>query len=128
VTVEEPIEQLRAICLALPEATERPFGGHTAPTWRVRDKIFAMSGGEEDKSDELSLWCKAPPGAQEVLVSGDPNRFFVPPYVGHNGWVGIRLDRPSIDWEMVAALVADSYRMTAPKRLLVLLDGATHKR
>lgn len=85
------------------------------------------SSGEHGESGP-SLWCKAPPGAQEVLVGGDPDRFFVPPYVGHNGWVGVRLDRPGIDWEMVADLVTDSYRMTAPKRLLALLDGAIQKR
>ena len=122
------LERLREICLALPEATEKPFGGHTAPTWRVRDKIFAMSGGEEYDGAELSIWCKAPPGAQEVLVVGDPCRYFVPPYVGHNGWVGVRLDRPGVDWGMVAALVTDSYRMIAPKRLVVQLDGVIPKR
>jgi predicted DNA-binding protein (MmcQ/YjbR family) len=109
------MQRLRAICLALPEATEKPFGGHTAPTWRVRDKIFAMCGGECE-GEELSLWCKAPPGAQDVLVRGDPERFFVPPYVGHNGWIGVRLDLP-VNWEIVAGLIRDSYLMTAPKRL-----------
>ena len=116
------LERLREICLALPEATEKPFGGHTDPTWRVRDKIFVMFNGA-DHGDEVSLWCKAPAGAQEVLVSGDPERFFVPPYVGHNGWVGVRLDLP-VDWDFVAGLVTDSYRMTAPKRLAVMLQSA----
>ena len=115
-TAGTALKRLRDICLALPEATEKPFGGHTDPTWRVRDKIFVMFNGT-DHGDEVSLWCKAPPGAQDVLVDGDPERFFVPPYVGHNGWVGVRLDRPP-DWDVVAALVIDSYRMTAPKRLL----------
>jgi predicted DNA-binding protein (MmcQ/YjbR family) len=114
-TDERVFSSLRKICLALPEATEKPFGGHTAPTWRVRDKIFAMCGGEYEGED-LSLWRKAPPGAQDVLVRGDPTRFFVPPYLGHKGWVGIRLDDP-VDWDMLAALIADSYRMTAPKRV-----------
>ena len=117
------LEQLREICLALPEATEKPFGGHTDPTWRVRDKIFVMFNGSDHGAGELSLWCKAPPGAQDVLVVGDPARFFVPPYVGHNGWVGVRLDGP-VDWDIVARLVTDSYRMTAPKRLLAQLEGA----
>ena len=114
-TAGAALKRLREICLALPEATEKPFGGHTAPTWRVRDKIFAMCGGEYE-NEELALWCKAPPGAQEVLVGGDPQRFFVPPYVGHNGWIGVRLDRP-VDWEMLGELIRDSYLMTAPKRL-----------
>jgi predicted DNA-binding protein (MmcQ/YjbR family) len=114
--VHAALERLREICLALPEATEKPFGGHTAPAWRVRDKIFAMTAAEEHDSEDLALWCKAPPGAQEVLVGGDPERYFVPPYVGHNGWVGVRLEG-SVDWDLLGGLIADSYRMTAPKRL-----------
>ena len=69
----------------------------------------------------MSMWCKAPSGAQEVLVSSDPERFFVPPYVGHHGWVGVWLD-VEVDWEIVADLVEESYRMTAPKRLSALLN------
>ena len=114
--VHAALERLREICLALPEATEKPFGGHTDPTWRVRDKIFVMFNGGDHDASHVSFWCKAPPGAQDVLVGGDPGRFFVPPYVGHNGWVGVRLDVP-IDWEIVEGLVQDSYLMTAPKRL-----------
>jgi hypothetical protein len=118
---DKAIERLREICLALPEATEKPFGGHTDPCWRVRDKIFAMSTSGDHSDGRVSLWCKAPPGAQEILVGGDPQRFFVPPYVGHNGWVGVRLDG-GIDWDLVGGLVSDSYRMTAPKRLVTQLD------
>jgi hypothetical protein len=124
VQTKEVLAKVRAICLALPEASEKPFGGHTDPTWRVRDKIFAMTSSGEHGDGVFSIWCKAPPGAQDILVGGDPDRFFVPPYVGHNGWVGIRLDRPGIDWDMITVLVTDSYRMTAPKRLTALLDGA----
>jgi predicted DNA-binding protein (MmcQ/YjbR family) len=113
---EDPLDRLRAICLALPEATEQ--GGVGDPTFRVRDKIFAMRHGVDDR---MSMWCKASPGAQDVLVGSDPERFFVPPYVGHHGWVGIWLD-VEIDWEFVADLVTESYRMTAPKRLSALLD------
>jgi hypothetical protein len=69
----------------------------------------------------VSLWCKAPPGAQGVLVASDPQRFFVPPYVGHRGWVGVRLDVET-DWDDIADIVEESYRMTAPKRLSVRLD------
>ena len=72
------LEQLRGICLALPEVMEKPFGGHADPTWRVRDKIFVMFNGSDHGDGELSLWCKAPPGAQDILVGGDPARFFVP--------------------------------------------------
>ena len=106
-----PIDRLRAICLALPEAREKEAWGD--PTFRVRDRIFAM---EKRGDGRISVWIKAPPGSQAVLVGADPARFFVPPYVGHRGWVGIRLDTAP-DWDEVAVLVRRSYRMTAPKRL-----------
>jgi predicted DNA-binding protein (MmcQ/YjbR family) len=108
---ERPIDRLRAICLALPEAIEKAAWGD--PTFRVRDKIFAM---EKRGDGRASLWFKAPPGSQMVLVGADPERFFVPPYVGHKGWVGMRLDGHP-DWDEVAALVRRSYRLIAPKRL-----------
>jgi len=110
---DEPLERLRKLCLAFPEVTERLFGGHTTPTFRVRDKIFAQFEDGHHHDGRPALWCKAPPGGQDVLVGSDPKRFFVPPYVGHNGWVGVWLDVP-IDWDVIAALVTDSYRMTAP--------------
>jgi predicted DNA-binding protein (MmcQ/YjbR family) len=117
----DPLERLRKICFALPDATEQLFGGHTTPTFRVREKIFVMySKSPEDKP---AIWCKAPPGAQQVLVGSDPARFFSPPYVGKNGWIGVRLHAP-LDWDHITDLVTDSYRMTAPKRLLAQLDGA----
>lgn len=73
-----PTDRLRAICLVLPEAVEKETWGD--PTFRVRDKIFAM---EKRGDGRISLWCKAPLGSQAVLTEADPARFFVPPYVGH---------------------------------------------
>jgi predicted DNA-binding protein (MmcQ/YjbR family) len=111
-----PTNHLRRICLALPEAVEKEAWGD--PTFRVRDKIFAM---EKRGDGRVSVWMKAPAGSQEVLVGADPERFFVPPYVGHKGWIGIRLDnRPN--WNEVALLVRRSYRLTAPKKLAVLVE------
>jgi hypothetical protein len=112
----EPIDRLRAICLALPEAVEQEAWGD--PTFRVRGRIFAM---EKRGDGRVSLWCKAPPGSQMVLVGADPERFFVPPYVGHKGWIGVRLDRAP-DWAEVAWLVRRSYRLIAPKRLAALVE------
>ena len=74
---DEPMDRLRAICLALPEAAEKEAWGD--PTFRVRDKIFAMVKVGDGR---ISVWCKAPPGSQAVLVGADPDLFFVPPYVG----------------------------------------------
>lgn len=110
------LETLRGICLSLPEAAEKPFGGHTAPSYRVRDKLFVMTS-----EDGLSMTFKAGPGVQEALVAEDPERFFVPKYVGPKGWVGARLDIDH-DWDEMAELIEDSYRLIAPKRLTNLLD------
>jgi predicted DNA-binding protein (MmcQ/YjbR family) len=112
---KQPIDRLRAICLALPEAKEKEAWGD--PTFRVRDKIFAM---EKRGDGRISVWCKAPPGSQMVLVGADPERFFVPPYVGPKGWVGMRLDTHP-DWEEVAKFVKRSYSLIASKRLVALL-------
>lgn len=111
-----PTDRLREICLTLPEAVEKETWGD--PTYRVRDRIFAM---EKHGDGRISLWCKAPPGSQAVLVGADPARFFVPPYVGHKGWVGVRLDRGP-DWAEIAAIVRRSYRLVAPRRLAAALD------
>jgi predicted DNA-binding protein (MmcQ/YjbR family) len=113
---EQAMDRLRAICLALPEAVEKEAWGD--PTFRVRDKIFAM---EKRGDGRISVWCKGPPGSQMVLVGADPDRFFVPPYVGHKGWIGMRLDNGP-DWSEVAEVVRRSYRLIAPKRLAALLE------
>jgi predicted DNA-binding protein (MmcQ/YjbR family) len=113
--VADPAARLRAICLDLPEAQEQEAWGD--PTYRVRKKIFAM---EKRGDGRLSVWIKAPPGSQMILVGADSNRFAVPPYVGSKGWVSIRLD-DGPDWDEVASLVARSYRMIAPKRLAALV-------
>jgi predicted DNA-binding protein (MmcQ/YjbR family) len=111
---KQPLERLRAICLALPEAVEKETWGEA--TFRVRDKIFALGKYE----GESTLCCKAPPGNQMVLAGADPKRFFVPPYVGHKGWIGIRLDGKP-DWNEVAAIVRRSYRLVAPRWLAALV-------
>jgi predicted DNA-binding protein (MmcQ/YjbR family) len=113
--VADLIERLRAICLALREATEKEAWGD--PTFRVADKIFAMSKRGDGR---VSVWVKAPPGSQEVLIGAAAERFFRPPYVGHKGWVGMRLDNDP-DWAEVALLVGRSYRLIAPRRLARLV-------
>jgi predicted DNA-binding protein (MmcQ/YjbR family) len=107
-----PIDRVRGICMAFPEAEEKPFGGHTAPSFRVRDKHFVMTS-----EDGTSMTLKARPGVQQILVGDDPTRFFVPPYIGHRGWVGIKVDE-GLDWDEIGELIEESYRMTAPKRLV----------
>lgn len=115
-----PIARLRKICLALPEAHEVEAWGE--PTFRVRNKLFAMfaSASTHHGGGRPGVWCKAGPGNQALMVSAEPSRYFVPPYVGPSGWVGIWLDRDP-DWKEVAALMRDSYSLIAPKKLLALL-------
>lgn len=116
----EPLARVRAICLALPEVTERL--SHGSPTFFVRDKKTFVSYLDNHHGDgRLALWCAAPAGAQGMLVEEEPDRFFVPPYVGGRGWIGVRLDR-DVDWAEIAGIAEDAYRMVAPKKLVAELD------
>jgi predicted DNA-binding protein (MmcQ/YjbR family) len=114
---QAPLARLRRLCLALPEAEE--VETWDAPTFRVRGKIFALVRQEEDG---LAFWFKAPAGSQEILLAADAQRFFRPPYLGHKGWVGMRLTgRP--DWTEVEALLRRSFSLVAPKTVAARLTG-----
>jgi hypothetical protein len=115
----DPLVELREICLHFPETSERL--SHGEPTWFVRDRKVFVTYADHHHDDRLGFWCAAPPGAQEERLANAPDRFFRPPYVGHRGWLGVYLDVP-IDWDEVALLVEDAYRMIAPKSLVTLLD------
>lgn len=106
------LKRLRDMCLALPGATEKEAWGD--PTFRVRDKIFAMQKGNFD-GGRPSVWLKAALGAQEMLTASRPAEFFVPPYVGHKGWVGLYLDVDPIDWDLARDLIEESHRLIGPK-------------
>jgi hypothetical protein len=112
---------VRAICVALPEVTERL--SHGAPTWFVPGKrAFVTLWAQGHHGDEFPhLWCAAPPGAAPALIAAQPDRFFRPPYVGGRGWVGVRLDG-TVDWAEVAEVCQDAYRVIAPARLAARLD------
>jgi predicted DNA-binding protein (MmcQ/YjbR family) len=116
-----PLTRLRKLCLALPEAHEVEAWGE--PTFRVRNKLFAMYAAPNNHHGAgwPAVWCKAAPGNQSLMVRALPDRFFVPPYVGPSGWVGVWLDRDP-DWAEVGDLMRDSYRLIAPKKLQAALD------
>lgn len=116
---EEPLARVRRICLALPEAAEQAAWGE--PTWRVRKKMYAMFAGNHHNDGRIALWCNAPLGVQEHLVREQPETYFVPPYVGVKGWIGIVIGRAT-DAE-IASLVAQAYCMVAPKKLQALVEG-----
>jgi hypothetical protein len=113
--------RLRRLCLALPEAHEVEAWGEA--TFRVRNKMFATFASREGHhgAGHDSAWVKATAENQQLLVQSDPDRYFVPPYVGPSGWIGIRLTG-DVDWDDVQDLLRDGYRMIAPKRLLAELD------
>lgn len=118
---DDPLAAVRTLCLALPEVTERL--SHGSPTWFIRGKkTFVMFVDDHHGDGILGIWCAAPPGVQEALVDEEPERFFRPPYVGHRGWLGVRLDR-DLDRDELASIVEDAYRMVAPKTLITQLDA-----
>lgn len=118
--VAAALARLRDICAELPEVSERL--SHGAPTFFVRGKRTVCYLTDDHHGDgRLALVCAAPPGTQEEVLRSDPERFFRPPYVGHRGWIGLRLDR-DLDWAEVAAIVDEAYRCVAPRTLVRQLD------
>jgi len=119
---ERILDRLRAVCLALPEVTERL--SHGAPTFFVRGKRpFLMVLTNHHGDGRFAIWCAAEDGTQSMLVDADPERFFIPPYVGHRGWIGFRLDR-ALDWDELAGIVEDAYAAIAPPKLVEQAAGA----
>ncbi len=118
-TPDELVERVRTICLALPEATEKL--SHGAPAFFVRKQFLMLWADGHHDHDFPHLWAAAEPGVQEELVETESPRFFRPPYVGHRGWIGLRLDG-DLDWEEIANVCVEAYRAVAPKTLLAQLD------
>lgn len=118
----DPLPGLRALCMALPEVTERL--SHGEPTWFVRDKKVFVTYADHHHDHRLGFWCAAPDGVQQALMLSEPDHYFYPPYVGHRGWLGVYLDVP-VDWDVIAEVVEDAYRVVAPKRLLAQLEDDT---
>ncbi len=116
---QQVLQRVRAICLALPEVVERL--SHGTPAFFVRGKKgFCYLWDDHHGDGRLALWCAAGAGVQEAMVAEEPDRFFRPPYLGHRGWLGVDLRRAP-DWDEVAAVVADAYRVVAPASLARLL-------
>ncbi|HEY5252891.1 MAG TPA: MmcQ/YjbR family DNA-binding protein [Acidimicrobiales bacterium] len=112
--------RVRAICLALPDATEKL--SHRSPAFFVKKQFVMLWPDGHNDHGFPHLWCAAPEGAQEALVAGGW-RFFVPPYVGSRGWLGVRLDS-RVEWDEVEAICGDAYRTVAPRKRLAFLDAA----
>jgi hypothetical protein len=125
-TAAAALEEIRRICLDLPDVTER--ASHGSPTFFIgAKKTFVTFVDDHHGDGRLAIWCAAPPGAQAQLVELEPHRFFRPAYVGHRGWLGVELDKDP-DWDEMAAICADAYRQVAPKRLIAALDDRDGER
>jgi hypothetical protein len=116
----ERLEKLSAICLGLPQAMREDQGSHAS--FKVGKKIFAYYLNNHHGDGIVSVCCKVLPGDNVRLIAVNPRKFHMPAYIGPRGWVGLRLDRPTVDWTEVKELLLASYTQTAPKKLLVLLE------
>jgi hypothetical protein len=117
--VKAALRLVRQLCLALPRATERP--SHGGPAFFADPRCFAMFLDDHHGDGLLALWCAAPEGVQAEVVALEPDRFFRPPYVGHRGWLGVRLD--VVEADELAAVVTEAYRCTASVRARRELDA-----
>ncbi|MGY6501935.1 MAG: MmcQ/YjbR family DNA-binding protein [Acidimicrobiales bacterium] len=115
-------ERVRAVCTALPEVTEKV--SHGSPSFFVRKQFVMLWPDGHHDHDFPHLWCAAPAGVQDELVTTEAPRFFRPPYVGHRGWIGLRLDG-DVDWDEVAAVCREAYLTVAPKTLAARLTDHT---
>jgi len=119
------IKRLREICLALPEVFEKEAWGEC--TFRVTGgSTFAMTDNNHHDSGHIAVWVKAPAMVQEILVNSDPKRFFIPPYMGKKGWVGVRIDY-KVKWDQTAAILKDGYLMSAPKEASGWNSSESHR-
>jgi hypothetical protein len=120
-TLLAALDRVRAACLALPEVVERD--SHGAPTFFAgAKKTFVTFLDDHHGDGRVAIWCAAPLGAQEEALAENPEQFFRPPYVGHRGWLGVRVDgRP--DWTEVAEIIEQAYRTVASKTQVAALDA-----
>jgi phosphoribosylglycinamide formyltransferase-1 len=112
---DEIYERASAICRNLPEVSQERSGRHSG--FKVRGRRFAWLVDDHHGDGRLAIHCRAAPGQNDALVADDTARFFLPPYLGPRGWVGMYLDRPPVQWDEVEELVAQSYILVAPKGL-----------
>lgn len=108
------LSRLRGLCMALPEVEERV--SHGEPAWFVGGKRQFVTYSDRHHVDRVAFWCAAPEGAQQILTDAEPDRYFVPPYVGGRGWVGCYLD-VELDWDALQEIIVDAYVTVAPARL-----------
>jgi predicted DNA-binding protein (MmcQ/YjbR family) len=115
------LQRLSKFCLALPEAIREDSGDFA--DFRVRKKAFAYFLNNHHGDQIVSVCCRAEMGENVDRASREPQRFYLPAYIGPRGWFGLRLDGSAVDWSEVRNLVELSYRLAAPKTLIKTLDA-----
>lgn len=116
-------QQLIDLIESLPDSVSEVGGDANQHVgFTVRKKRFAWYLDDHHGDGIVAVTCKAPPGVNSQMVAAEPERFFIPSYTGKRGWLGVRLDVGTVDWDEIARLIEDAYRLTAPKSLLTLLD------
>jgi hypothetical protein len=125
--VERVLARVRKICLALPESSERLSHGEATFFVGAKNgkggKVFVMFSNNHHGDGMVAFTCPAEPGAQATLIEADPRRFYRPAYVGPSGWIGVRLD-VALDWDEVAEMAEESWRLVAPKRAVAAFDAS----
>lgn len=121
--VDPRLVRVAQISQSLPETVCQRHGSHAA--FLVRKKTFAYFLDDHHGDGIVAVTCKVLPGDNTALVAAQPERFYLPAYIGPKGWVALRLDLGKIDWDEVEELVRGSYRMTAPKRLAAAVEGGS---
>ncbi len=118
----DPIDVVRSLAMGLPEVSERL--SHGSPTFFIRRKKTFVTFVDDHHGDGIvGIWCAAPLGAQAELVDDEPDRFFVPPYVGGRGWIGVRLEH-AIDRDGLATIITEAYLQVAPTKLAIEVRAA----
>lgn len=115
-------ERVTAVCRALPGTEHSDKGDHCI--YRVRGKVFAYFLDDHHGDGIVSVCVKSELGENVDRARREPERFYLPAYIGPRGWFGFRLDRGRVDWREVAEVIERSFRLTAPKSVLKRLDAA----
>lgn len=117
---QQRLARLIAIVADLPETT---CAGEQHRAFAVRGKKFGYYLDDHQGDGITGVALKAAAGEQAALIQSDPDRFYVPAYVGSKGWIGVRMDLADVDWDELGELVVDAYRLQAPRTLVAQLDS-----
>lgn len=118
---DQRLDRVTKICKALPEASYELAGRHAS--YQVRKKTFAYYLNDHHGDGKIAVCAKVLPGDNEALIAAQPQKFYMPSYIGPRGWVALRLDIPGVDWGEVSELIRGSYRLVAPSKLGALVRG-----